>query len=239
MSAELVKADAGQLAQQEPSILQVIQQIAQSPNAKDQIEVMKELLAMQERREDRDSRRQFFEALADAQSELPQIDKMGQGQSNPYARLEDIDAILRPIMKKYGFALSFDEKVVANDQREHTATLSHRGGHSETKSMTLPADKGGNKNGVQAVGSTSSYAQRYLTARHFNVVMKGVDTDGNDNEPIGDEKALDLKSAIEEVKGDLPRFLKHFEIEKLADLRQADYGEALQMIEDKRKAKKP
>lgn len=224
------------LERREPTLMDVIREVASRPGL-EHVEALERLLAMKERAEDREAKRLFMEALAQAQAELPQIERLGSGQSNPYGRLEDIDSILRPIMARHGFALSFDEKTSANDSREHTATLTHRAGHSEVKSCTLPVDKGGNKNGVQAVGSTTSYAQRYLTGKHFNLVFKGADTDGEDLTPITDEQMKDLQTLMSDVKADTAKFLAFLGIDKLSSLPQRDLGRAIAALEQKRKGK--
>lgn len=232
----------------EPTIMEIIQDTARNPSL-EAVAVIERLVALQERQEANKSRREFIEALTGAQSEIPQIGKHAPGQSGKFASLEDIDAILKPIMTKYGFALSFDEKMAANDHREHIAILSHRGGHSESRSITLPVDKGGNKNGVQAVGSSASYAQRYLKKKHFDIVEKGEDTDGRPAEKITEDEAKDLNIALNDFAQDSgaktaadfskfrDRFLKHFKISTLPELLKSQHSEALQML--KRKQAQP
>ena len=65
------------IVKREPSYMEIVQQIVAMPNAREQVEVMKELLAMQERAEDRNAKREFFEALARIQAKLPQFQKRG------------------------------------------------------------------------------------------------------------------------------------------------------------------
>ena len=42
-----------------------------------------------------------------------------------------------------------------------TCVVSHRLGHSEENTLTAGRDESGNKNNIQAVGSTITYLQRY------------------------------------------------------------------------------
>lgn len=144
------------------------------------------LMGMQERLEDRQAERAFAAALTAAQAEMPQVERMGtvdlgQGKgSYAFARLEDMDRVLRPIMIKHGFSVYFDRV-----QREGqggglvvTGTLSHVMGHSKTASFPVALDAGPGRNNLQAAGSADSYARRYILEGFFLIVRKGKDDDG-------------------------------------------------------------
>ena len=59
-----------------------------------------------------------------------------------------------------------------------TGVLRHAAGHKEAAELELPADSGGDKNSVQAVGSTMSYGQRYVARMLLNLTSRGEDDDG-------------------------------------------------------------
>lgn len=164
------------------TILQIIQQVAMSPTA--DIDKMERLMAMHERFQAQQAKQQYDEALAQMQEELPVIgerggirDKSGRIQST-YALWEDINEMIKPVLAKYGFALSF--RTPRNERGiEVEGVLSHRGGHRETTSLVLPADTTGSKNGVQAVASSVSYGKRYTAGALLNFTTTGEDDDGN------------------------------------------------------------
>ena len=170
------------VAGESATILQIIQQVAMSPAA--DIDKMERLMAMHERFQAQQAKQQYDEAMSRMQEELPVIgerggirDKSGRIQST-YALWEDINEMIKPVLAKHGFALSF--RTPRNERGiEVEGVLSHRGGHRETTSLVLPADTTGSKNGVQAVASSVSYGKRYTAGALLNFTTTGEDDDGN------------------------------------------------------------
>jgi hypothetical protein len=102
---------------------------------------------------------------------------------NKYARLETIDAALRPIYSKHGFSVRYGSEPAADGRLHITCTVAHAAGHSETLGLSAPLDALGtggraSKTGVQAVGSSVTYLRRYLLTMAFNVVTTDDDDDG-------------------------------------------------------------
>ncbi len=170
------------VAGESATILQIIQQVAMSPTA--DIDKMERLMAMHERFQAQQAKQQYDEAMSRMQEELPVIgerggirDKSGRIQST-YALWEDINEMIKPVLAKHGFALSF--RTPRNERGiEVEGVLSHRGGHRETTSLVLPADTTGSKSGVQAVASSISYGKRYTAGALLNFTTTGEDDDGN------------------------------------------------------------
>lgn len=168
------------------TILSVIQRAAADPQC--DIEKMERLMAMHERMQDRSAQAEFSKAMAEMQCEIPSIAERGKGHGTiKYATLEDINDVMKPIMQKYGFAISF--KVVhANTGVSVTGILMHRAGHREETTMLLPSDTSGSKNAVQAVGSSTSYGKRYVMCALLNITTRGEDDDGYaaapDSQPV-------------------------------------------------------
>lgn len=152
----------------------VIERAASNPDV--DVDKMERLLTMQERVLNRNAEQAFNAALAQMQSELPTIAETSQGHNTKYAPLEKINQVVRPILQAHGFAITFRTKQIQGGV-EITAVLSHREGHHEETSLTLPADTSGNKNAVQAIGSTISYGKRYALCALLNI-STGDDTDG-------------------------------------------------------------
>ncbi|CRN07965.1 ERF superfamily protein [Pseudomonas sp. URMO17WK12:I11] len=170
------------IAAESETILQIIQQVAMSPTA--DIDKMERLMVMHQNIQALQAKQQFDEALAAMQEELPVIgerggikDKNGRIQST-YALWEDINEMIKPVLARHGFALSF--RTPRNERGiEVEGVLSHRAGHRETTSLLLPADTSGSKNGVQAVASSVSYGKRYTAGALLNFTTTGEDDDGN------------------------------------------------------------
>ena len=173
------------------AIISVIERAATNPDV--DIDKMERLLAMHERITERDARSAFSTAMAEMQGELPTISEKGEITVNgavrsKYARFEDINEAVRPILKRHGFAVSFRTKT--DDQHiSVTGILSHRQGHSEETTMQLPADMSGAKNTVQQVGSSVSYGKRYVLQALLNITTSGEDDDGRAAGMMDSEKA--------------------------------------------------
>ena len=81
---------------------------------------------------------------------LPMVIKThenNQTNSN-YAKLEDINQQIDPTLAEFGFGTS--SKVTAQTDKDVTMLLEvrHRGGHTETMSLTMPIDDAGAKGNV-------------------------------------------------------------------------------------------
>lgn len=170
-------------------------------------------------------------ALATVAPQLKQIGKHGTSHHGKYARLEDIDRAIRPIISKEGFSLSFDTQPVGNNIRV-ICKLSHKEGHEEVKQLDLPIDTSGSKNGAQAVKSTVSYGRRILTQMFFNLIEEGEDTDGEIKAPLTAEQASALNNLIKTKGAPMHRFLKHMKVEKIEDILQRDYQHAFVTLRD-------
>lgn len=158
------------------TVLMVIQKAASDPGC--DIEKLERLMAMHEKMQDRSAQAEFNKAMAEMQCDIPSIAERGKGHGTiKYATLEDINDVMKPIMQRYGFAISF--KVVhAAGGVSVTGILMHRSGHREETTMLLPSDTSGSKNAVQAVGSSTSYGKRYVMCALLNITTRGEDDDG-------------------------------------------------------------
>jgi hypothetical protein len=160
------------------TILSVIQRAAADPQC--DIEKMERLMAMHERMQAKSAEQAFNAAMAQMQCEIPTVGEgaMNTHTKNTYATLDDINYVLKPIMQRHGFAVTF--KV------EHTGAgisitgiLMHSAGHREQTTMLLPLDTGPGRNAVQAVGSSTTYGKRYVMCALLNITTgEARDDDG-------------------------------------------------------------
>ncbi|MCE9662064.1 ERF family protein [Halomonas sp. M5N1S17] len=180
-NGQLTTQPAAQPLQESTAIIQVIERAALNPDV--DIDKMERLLQMQERVLDRQALMAYSAAMAAMQTELPSIAERGQGNNGAYATLEDIVDTVRPIMQRHGFAVSFR---IQTQERgiQVTGVLMHQDGHREETSMLLPADVSGNKNAVQAFGSSTSYGKRYVLCALLNITTRGQDANGHTATPV-------------------------------------------------------
>ena len=175
------------------TLLQVIQNAAQNPQA--DIEKMERLMAMYERVEAKRAESGFAADMAQMQSELPSIGERGDAAGRyKFALWEDINQQIKPILSKFGFALTF--RTDFTDGIAVTGVLSHRSGHREETTIKLPADASGNKNAVQAVASSVSYGKRYTASALLNLTSHGEDDDA-----FTAVNATDITAWADAIKG--------------------------------------
>lgn len=237
------------LAVQEPSAIQQVPQLLDviSRAVADErmdVEKMSRLLDLQERLLADARKTAFMAAMSRLQAKLPQMDKHGQAKNSKYAKLEDIDRVIRPLLADEGFSFSFDEEAHTEKTATFIAHLSHSDGHRESKRLTVPIDAAArNREGnairpaIQDYGSTVSYARRYLIKMHLNLIERDEDTGGENRRPISEEQAKDIHAALDEVKADKKRFLEYMEVERVEDILLRDLKKALNAIDVKRRAK--
>jgi hypothetical protein len=160
------------------AMLSVIERAARDPNV--DIDKMERLMQMHERMQARQAKAEFDADMAELQPELPAIGERGKAMVNgqvryTFALWEDINTAIKPVLMRHGFALTF--RTDFTNGITVTGVLSHRGGHREETSITLPSDKSGSKNDVQAVASTVSYGKRYTAGALLNLTSHGEDDD--------------------------------------------------------------
>jgi hypothetical protein len=140
--------------------------------------------------EDRALARQFNIDFNAALSEMPVVTKGGvikipASNGNPariqgrFARFEDIDRVVRPILTKHNLAIRFEVGML--DQNVSVRPIiSHANGHTERgDAMRVPLDNSGAKNNTQGAGSSITYGKRYTMCALLNIITEGTDDDGS------------------------------------------------------------
>jgi hypothetical protein len=224
----------------ESGVLGLIQAAVVSPDV--DVEKMNALLDMQERILDKNANVAYHAAMAEMQSEMPEITKSakivhkGQTISN-YARFEDINAAIKPILAKHGFSVSFRSNFV-DGQLEVTGIVSHKEGHHEETTMRLPFDNSGAKNNVQAIGSSVSYGKRYVLCMLLNISTADIrDDDGNaaGTQFVTAEQAADLHSLVEGYGFKHEDVWKHYKISSYEEVPASKFGNVCKQLEAKAK----
>lgn len=225
------------------AIVSMIERAARDPSV--DIDKLQQLMAMRERVFARNAKAAYAAALATMQPELPVVaerggikDKSGKVQST-YAKWEDINEAIKPVLARHGFALSFRTGQAEDGRIVVTGVLSHREGHVEETTMVLPHDSSGSKNAVQAVGSSTSYGKRYTAAALLNLTSRAVEDRDDDGAAAGvgdtitDEQAAEVRELIEATGSDIARFCRHLKIEGIATMPAARYGVAVAALRAK------
>jgi hypothetical protein len=161
------------------AFIQVIERAASNKDV--DVAKLEKLLDMQERILAKNAEMAFNSAMAEMQAELPIITERGEIRvagtlRSRYAKFEDINEEVKPVLKQHGFAMTF--KVNTDTVCKVTGILVHRAGHREQTEIVLPYDISGSKNNVQAIGSSVSYGKRYVMEALLNLTSRGQDDDG-------------------------------------------------------------
>lgn len=211
------------------------------------LQKLEKLMELQERWEGNQARKAFDAAISSAKAEIKPIVKKREvdfpaknGGSRTNYKYEDLAAIadaVDPILAKYGLSYRHRSK---QDGKVLTVTciLSHRDGHFEETSLFAGNDESGNKNGIQGIGSTATYLQRYTLKLALGLAATK-DDDGQKataEEPtITEEQVANLEALLSEVGASKAGFLKVCKVEFLDELPASKYKEAMRRLEEKRK----
>lgn len=219
---------------QSTSVLHVLERALRDPAMP--IERAREIWAFQREIAADLARVAYAVDFAQLQGELPEVPRRGRidiGKGNRpyfYGLWEDANELIKPVLNRHGFGLSFRIDDMADLSRVTvTAVLLHRGGHSEQTSKTLPLDASGSKNAVQAHGSAVSYGKRQTAGALLNLIYRGEDDDGvaTGNGKLDEAQIEELRLAIVDAGADIQRFYTVYGIKQLQELPASKFAEAL------------
>jgi hypothetical protein len=202
------------------------------------IDVIEKMMGLQERWEKNQARKSFDAAIAAAKVEIPAVVRNKEGHNKKrYADFSAIAKAVDPILGKHGLSYRFR---TTQDERIHvTCVLSHKDGHSEETSLAERPDTSGNKNTIQALGSTLTYLQRYSLVQMLGIAVAD-DDDGatlSESDKISQAQTAELVDLADDVGADKEKFCKYLKIAALADIPAKDFDHARRLLEAKRGSK--
>lgn len=153
----------------------------------DKMEMLRELLDLKHREDDRLAKEEFDSHFSQMQGEFVAVKKSAENKHlhSKYAKIEDIQAVYTPIISKHGFSYSWREEVLEGGGKRTILEIS---GYKYTKETfwdvpkldPIKSNAGGSvQNAVQVAGSMSTYGRRYSFVNGFGVIMEGEDSDGH------------------------------------------------------------
>lgn len=152
-----------------------------------QPEKLGEMMALQERWEANEARKAFNLAMASFRQEnehlliakTSHVNYTGNKGVTDYnhAPLSEVVKVVSPGLAKHGLSFRWRTEQQGGQIRV-TCIITHRDGHSEETTLEAAPDISGGKNAVQAIGSTTTYLQRYTLKAICGVSEEGDDTDG-------------------------------------------------------------
>ena len=184
------------VAGESAAMLQIIQRASVDPSC--DIEKLERLVALKERMDSKSAEQAFNAAMAQMQCAIPTVGEDAQNAhtKNSYATLDGINYVLKPIMQRFGFAITFKVDHSANGI-SITGILMHSAGHREQTTLLLPIDTGPGRNAVQAVGSSTTYGKRYVMCALLNITTG--DARDDDGAAAGDLREAVLEDLLGKV----------------------------------------
>lgn len=180
--------------------------------------ILEKLMNLQEKWEERQARKAYVVAMSAFKQEAPAVLKKadvvdfstakGRTRYN-YANLGSIVQAITVVLGKHQLSASWST-TQENNNVTVACHITHVAGHRESVTLTGPIDESGNKNRIQAVGSTVTYLQRYTLLAALGLAT-GEDDDGRQgassgNPPMSEPKPKEKKGA--DKQGDEPGEVK-------------------------------
>lgn len=189
---------------------------------------MERLMNMQMAWDKENARKAFLDAMAQFRANAPELDKNctvdftnkdGRRTHYKHADLEEVSIPIGRVMGPLGLSFRFDVKQ-EGPRIFVTTILQHSGGHSEQLTLNGAPDDSGNKNSIQAVGSTITYLERYGLLAITGMAVKGQDDDGRGPKaPVKDSTGaevpvVDIEQALADINGaaTVPALVKAFNL---------------------------
>ena len=216
------------------------------------IETVERLFALDREMRQDGARAEFSHAMHALQGDLTPVRKVAENKHTKswYATLEDVEAMLDPILQKHGFSVSLSSQPGAPaDHSRFVLIVRHNGGHTEEHIWDAPIDDKGirgeaNKTRLHGGASARTYAKRYLKVDVFGVSTYR-DDDGNaagtgvGAEPITQEQFQDLNDLADKSGADKVRLAAWYKsaygIDALANLPARHFDRVKLMLENRAK----
>ncbi len=211
-------------------------------------EVIQKLMDLSERHERNEAKRDFDRAIAGAKAKMPIITKNRRvsfaskkpgGDKTDYA-YEDLAGVLEtvePVLAEFDLGVRFtsDAKTLPGSVII-TCIIFHSGGHQVETSLPGPYDNSGNKNAIQAMGSTVTYLQRYTLK-----VALGLAAAADDDEKMMDSNQVSLLEAhVKRTGANREKFLGLLKVERFDQVPASQFDflvRELNLVEERRKAR--
>lgn len=153
------------------------------------LEMVSKLIDLQERVEKSQGRKAFDIAVAAAKGEIGPIFKdrevdftSQKGRTNyRHESFGGIATAIGPVLDRHGLSYRFRASQEGG-RVSVTCILAHRDGYSEENTLSASNDTSGNKNDIQAIGSTTTYLQRYTLKLALGLSTTDKDDDGKATE---------------------------------------------------------
>jgi len=147
------------------------------------VETMEKLLAMRQQLKAEWAREQYQAALSAFQADCPIIkkdkvvmNKDGRTERYRYAPIDSIIKQVRSLIEKHGFNYRADAEIEGRTVNA-TCIVTHKHGHSERSSFSVPIDPEAYMNEAQKYAAALTFAKRYAFCDAFGIFTGDADVD--------------------------------------------------------------
>jgi len=208
------------------------------------LEKLEKVLELQERYEANEARKAYHNAMAKFKANPPDIEKdrhvkyttqKGTTEYN-HASLANVTEKINKALSEHGLSASWATQQT-NGSVSVECKITHELGHSESTILTAEPDTSGNKNPIQAIGSTVAYLERYTLLALTGLATKDMDDDGQSAtvEYISDKQLSDLMDIIDDRKVDEKKFCEFMGVETVGKIPAKDFNKAMAAAKSKKK----
>lgn len=246
MTSEVTRREEMPLEVRTPNIMEMIHEVVSKGVTSDNANALDKLADLHLKMEAVNAKRQFFSAFSAMQSELPVViahKEVLNGDKKTvrytYAPFEDIVAQIKPIIQKFGFAISFTSRPEA-ERMVVTCIISHVAGHSQNNECAIRVSSpvGGNSAAQMDSGALTTGKRRALCDA-LNITIDTDDDARVHGGTITAEQSDDLQKRIKAVGGNPGVYLEMAGVSEFKDIREAKYQVLDQMLTMKERAKRP
>ncbi|MDE2218674.1 MAG: ERF family protein, partial [Patescibacteria group bacterium] len=170
-------------------------------------EVLEKMMNLQDRWEAKQAKKEFDEAMATLQGELPIIVKSKNGgETNSgkvaykYAPLDVIVEQTRKSIRRNGFSYLIKTEVV-DEKIKIICVVKHKLGHSEQTEVIMPLSTRTNvMSAPQQVAATITFGKRYAFMDAFGIMTGDQDTDASKKTTEPEAQAEETEASIVELR---------------------------------------
>lgn len=188
------------------------------------IEQLEKLMVLKERHDSAIAKKAFYKDMAAFQSMVPTIKKTSSVSFGTthymFAPLGSIAEQIRVAMGSCGFSYRYEQN--HENGIKVKCIVTHIDGYSESTTMQSAVDTSGGKNGIQGIGSTVTYLQRYTLISVLGLTTAEQDIDAQvaiaTGETIDFNQIELIKSACQTQKRDLNKLLNWIGVTQLKNI---------------------
>lgn len=222
----------------------VLLELAVNQNA--DIEKLEKLMELHIRWEENEARKAYHAAMAAFKADPPEITKdrhvsydTAKGKTDyKHSSLANVTNTINRSLSKHGLSASWKTSQTDGNITVK-CTITHVNGYSESTTLSAAPDASGGKNSIQAIGSTVSYLERYTILAATGLASTDMDDDANSAVPpeyISESIAADIGIQIDDLRVNLPAFLKFMKVDAIDKIPVSQVDKAMTFLQARAEA---